>query len=399
MGKVRVASPIVEIDGDEMARVIWSMIKEQLILPFLDVDLEYYDLHISNRDATEDQITLDAAVAIRNHGVGVKCATITPDANRVSEYNLKRAWPSPNATIRSVLDGTLFRKPIMVKNVKPAVRSWKKPITIGRHAYGDIYNSVEFRVPEAGRVEMVYTPEGGEPLHMKVHNFDGPGVLMGMHNLDNSIKSFARACVTYAISQNIDIWFAAKDTISKEYHGKFKEVFQQVIDRSQKELEEAGIQYRYLLLDDAAAQLMKHEGGVLISLMNYDGDVWSDFVAGGFGSLGLMTSVLVSPRGMYEFEAAHGTVTRHYYRWQKGEKTSTNPVASIFAWTGALAKRGELDDTPEVVAFAEKLEKAVIDTIEGGEMTRDVALASGFSESGSLDTEAFIAAVAERLAK
>jgi isocitrate dehydrogenase len=397
MAKIRVASPIVEIDGDEMARVIWSMIKEKLFLPYLDVDLEYYDLHISNRDQTEDQVTLDAAVAIRNHGVGVKCATITPDANRVVEYNLKRAWPSPNATIRSVLDGTVFRKPIMVKNVKPAVRSWTKPITIGRHAYGDIYNAVEFRVPEAGRVELNYTPEGGEPVTMKVHNFDGPGVLMGMHNLDNSIKSFARACITYAISQKVDIWFAAKDTISKEYHAKFKSVFQQVVDRHEREIAEAGISYRYMLLDDAAAQLMKHEGGILISLMNYDGDVWSDFVAGGFGSLGLMTSVLVSPRGIYEFEAAHGTVTRHYHLRQKGEKTSTNPVASIFAWTGALAKRGELDATPEVVDFANSVERAVIETIEGGEMTRDVALASGFSESGSLDTEAFVDAVVARL--
>lgn len=395
--KIKVKSPLVEIDGDEMTRIIWQSIKDKLILPYLDITLEYYDLHVSNRDATDDQVTLDAAIAIREHGVGVKCATITPDAERVKEYNLKKAWPSPNATIRSVLDGTVFRKPIMVKNVPPAVRSWVKPIVIGRHAYGDIYRATEMVIPEAGTVELVYSPEAGPKQVLQLHSFDGPGVVMGMHNLDSSIASFVKACLNYAISEKTEIWFGAKDTISKKYHARFKDLFQQAVDKRAADLEKAGISYRYMLIDDAAAQLVKHEGGILLALMNYDGDVWSDFVAGGFGSLGLMTSVLVSPEGKFEFEAAHGTVRRHYYQHKEGKQTSTNSVASIFAWTGAIAKRGELDNTPEVVAFAQRVEKAVIDTIESGKMTKDLALVTGIDASKALSTEGFIDAVAEKI--
>ncbi len=396
MKKVPVKTPIVEIDGDEMARIVWQMVREKLILPFFDLKIEYYDLHLKKRDDTNDTITLDAAVAIKELGVGVKCATITANADRVKEYNLKQAWPSPNATIRSVLDGTVFRKPIMVKNVPPAVSSWKHAITIGRHAYGDIYSSAEFVVPDAGKVEIVYTPESGDKTVVKLHTFDGPGIIMGMHNLDSSIRSFARACVNYALSEKIELWFCAKDTISKKYHGQFRRIFQEVVDSQRSEMEAAGVSYRYLLIDDAAAQLMKHDGGMLLALMNYDGDVWSDMVAGGFGSLGLMTSVLVSPDKKYEFEAAHGTVTRHYRAHMRGEKTSTNSVASIFAWTGALAKRGELDNTPDVTQVAMKLEKAVIDTIEAGTLTKDLASLAGVPTDKAAHTEAFIDAVAKR---
>ncbi|MCB0323465.1 MAG: NADP-dependent isocitrate dehydrogenase [Bdellovibrionales bacterium] len=395
--KIKVQNPIVEIDGDEMTRVIWQLIKEVLLEPHLELNLEYYDLHVQHRDATNDQVTIDAALAIRKHGVGVKCATITPDAERVTEYNLKKQWPSPNATIRSVLDGTVFRKPILIDTIPPSVRSWRLPVTIGRHAYGDIYKAVEFRVPQAGKLEMVYTPEHGEPTRVPVHEFDGPGVAMTMHNLDASITSFVKACLTYAIAEKTDLWFGAKDTISKTYHARFRELFQQAVDQRKEELQAAGIEYRYLLIDDAAAQLMKHEGGMLLALMNYDGDVWSDLIAGGFGSLGLMTSVLVSPDGKYEFEAAHGTVRRHYYRHLAGETTSTNSVASIFAWTGALAKRGELDQTPELVRFAQELEHAVIETIRSGTMTKDLALVAGASGETAVSTEGFIRAVAERL--
>ena len=396
MRKVPVRTPIVEIDGDEMARIVWQMVREKLILPFFDLKIEYYDLHLKKRDDTNDTITLDAAVAIKELGVGVKCATITANADRVKEYNLKQAWPSPNATIRSVLDGTVFRKPIMVKNVPPAVHSWKKAITIGRHAYGDIYSSVEFVVPDAGKVELVYTPDSGEKTVLKVHTYDGPGVAMAMHNSDSSIRSFARACVNYAISDKTELWFCAKDTISKKYHGQFRRIFQEVVDSQRAEMEAAGVAYRYLLIDDAAAQLMKHEGGMLLALMNYDGDVWSDMVAGGFGSLGLMTSVLVSPDGKYEYEAAHGTVTRHYRAHLRGEKTSTNSVASIFAWTGALAKRGELDDTPDVVQFAKKLETSVVETIESGTMTKDIASLAGVPSDKAANSEEFIDAVRKR---
>jgi len=396
--KVEVKTPLVEMDGDEMARIVWQMIKEKLLLPHLELPIKYFDLHVKKRDETEDAITIDAALAIKQYGVGVKCATITPNADRVKEYQLRSAWPSPNATIRSVLDGTVFRKPIMVKNIPPAVSSWKKPVTIGRHAYGDIYAAVEFLVPEAGKVELVYTPEVGKPSVYELHEFDGPGVVMGLHNLDKSIRSFASACVNYALSEGIELWFCAKDTISKKYHGHFRQLFKEAVDARKQEFEAKKILYRYLLIDDAAAQLMKHEGGFLLALMNYDGDVWSDLVAGGFGSLGLMTSVLVSPDGCYEYEAAHGTVTRHFYAHQKGEKTSTNSVASIFAWTGALRKRGELDQTPGVVKFAEKVERLTIETIESGTMTKDLALVSGLSAAKAASTEEFIDLVAKRLA-
>ncbi len=397
--RIKVKTPLVEMDGDEMTRIIWTMIKDKLVLPFLDITLEPYDLYLPNRDATDDQVTFQAAEAIKKYGVGVKCATITPDAARITEYKLKKAWPSPNGTIRAILDGTVFRKPIVVKNVPPMIRSWSKPITIGRHAYGDIYKSSEMRVPGAGRVELVYTPAGGgAPQSVLVHEFKGPGVVMGIHNLESSIRSFARACIAYAISEKLPLWFGAKDTISKTYHAMFKDVFRAEVEARKADLDKAGVAYQYMLIDDAVARVVRAEGGFLWACMNYDGDVMSDMVASGFGSLGLMTSVLVSPDGKFEYEAAHGTVQRHYYAHLKGEKTSTNSTASIFAWTGALAKRGELDGTPEVTYFARRLEKAVIDTIESGTMTKDLALIATPRPAGHVDTEGFIDAVAERLA-
>ncbi|HJX23194.1 MAG TPA: NADP-dependent isocitrate dehydrogenase [Candidatus Bathyarchaeia archaeon] len=395
--EVKIKTPIIEMDGDEMTRVIWRLIKDKLIKPHLDVELLYYDLHVRNRDKTDDKVTVDAANAILKYGVGVKCATITPDDERVKEYNLKKAWPSPNGTIRSILDGTVFRKPIVVKNVPPAVRSWKKPIIIGRHAYGDIYKAVDFVVPGAGKAELVYTPESGDKVSLVVHEFKGPGVLLGMHNTNKSIRSFAQACINYAFSEKKDIWFGAKDTISKKYHAKFKEIFQKEVDARKDDLAKAGVTYRYMLIDDAVAQMMKHEGGILWACMNYDGDVESDMVASGFGSLGLMTSVLVSPDGKYEFEAAHGTVKRHYYEHLKGNSTSTNSTASIFAWTGALAKRGEMDGTPEVVEFAKKLEASVIETIESGVMTRDLTRVCEPPTDKYVTTEGFIDSVARNL--
>ncbi len=342
MAKIKVKTPLVELDGDEMTRIIWAMIKEKLILPFLDVDLKYYDLGVQKRDETDDRITTESAHAIKQYGVGVKCATITPDAERVTEYKLKKAWPSPNGQIRSILDGTVFRKPILVKNITPAVRSWKKPIILGRHAYGDLYRGVELMVDQPGKVEIVYTPATGAERRLLVHDFKGPGVVMGIHNLEKSIRSFARACITYALSEKMDLWFSVKDTISKTYHAYFKDIFAAETQARKAELEKAGIGYRYMLIDDAAAQAMKHEGGFLWALSNYDGDVFSDVVASGFGSLGMMTSVLVSPDGKFEFEAAHGTVRRHYYEHLKGHPTSTNSVASIFAWTGGIKKRGRV---------------------------------------------------------
>lgn len=395
--KIVVDKPIVEMDGDEMTRIIWDFIKSKLVLPFLEIDLKYYDLHIKHRDDTDDQVTIDAALAIKEYGVGVKCATITPNASRVEEYSLKQEWPSPNATIRSILDGTVFRKPIMIKSIPPAVRSWTKPITIGRHAYGDIYKAIEKRIPGPGTVKMVYTPEHGEDEEMLIHEFHGPGVVMGMHNTEVSIRSFVHACSSYALSEKVDLWFAAKDTISKQYHSLFRDIFHQVTSTRAKEFQEAGIEYRYMLVDDAIAQLMKHEGGMLIALMNYDGDVWSDLIAGGFGSLGLMTSVLVSPDGTFEFEAAHGTVMRHYYQHLKGKPTSTNSVASIFAWTGALAKRGELDGNQALIDFAQNLERSVVDTIDSGKMTKDLTRMCGLPDEQALTTEAFIDAVAQCL--
>jgi len=396
--RIKMKNTLVEIDGDEMTRVIWAMVKERLLEPFVDMKLERYDLYLPERDRTDDQVTIDAAEAIRKHGVGVKCATITPDAARVKEYNLKQAWKSPNGTLRAALDGTVFRKPIVVKNVPPMVRSWKKPITIARHAYGDIYRNAELAIPGPGRVDMTFTPEGGGAVQsIVVHDFKGPGVVMGMHNTEKSIRSFARAVLTFAISERMNVWFGVKDTISKTYHGLFKEVFRQEVEANKKALEEAGIEYRALLIDDAVARIIRHEGGLLWACMNYDGDVMSDMVATGFGSLGLMTSVLVSPDGKFEYEAAHGTVQLHYYRHLKGEKTSTNPTATIFAWTGGLAKRGELDGTPELVDFAHKLEASVIETIESGTMTGDLALISEPRVEKPVYLEAFIDAIAERL--
>lgn len=398
--KIKVKNPIVEMDGDEMTRIIWHMIKEKLIEPFLDADLRYYDLGIIRRDETEDKVTVEAANAIKEIGVGVKCATITPNAARVKEYNLKQQWKSPNGTIRSVLDGTVFRKPILIKNIPPAVRRWKKPIIIGRHAYGDIYKSVEFVVEGPGVAELVFTSEGGgEKKVFKIHDFRGRGVVMGIHNTEPSIRSFAEACINYALSEKVDIWFGAKDTISKQYHGFFRDIFSEEIALVGEELEKAGIHYRYLLIDDAVAQIIKSEGGMLWACMNYDGDIMSDMVATGFGSLGLMTSVLVSPDGKYEFEAAHGTVQRHYYEHRKGNPTSTNSIATIFAWTGALAKRGELDGTPEVVRFARALENVVIETVESGIMTKDLMLIADPPVPKYALTEEFIDEVAERLKK
>ena len=393
-----VKNPIVEMDGDEMTRIIWKMIKDKLLLPHLKLDLKYYDLGIKHRDETDDKVTNDAANAVIDHGVGVKCATITPNAARVKEYSLKQAWKSPNGTIRSILDGTVFRKPIIAACIPPAVRSWKRPISIGRHAYGDIYRSVEYKVPGAGTAELVFTPAaGGEKVSLLVHEFKGPGVLMGMHNTEKSIRSFARACINYSLGEHCDLWFGAKDTISKTYHAFFKEVFDQEAGSQKAAFEKEGIQYRYMLIDDAVAQIMKAEGGMLWACMNYDGDVMSDMVASGFGSLGLMTSVLVSPEGKYVYEAAHGTVMRHYYEHQKGNPTSTNSVASIFAWTGAIARRGELDKTPDVVAFARNLEKVVIDTIEGGVMTKDLAAIADPKPAKYSLTEEFLDQVASRL--
>jgi isocitrate dehydrogenase len=394
---IRVKNPIVEMDGDEMARIIWQLIKDKLITPFLDLDIRYYDLGIKRRDETDDRVTVDAAHAVIEVGVGVKCATITPNAARVKEYGLKQQWKSPNGTIRSILDGTVFRKPIIIRNIPPAVRSWKKPIVIGRHAYGDIYKNTEFVVEGPGAADIVFTPsDGGAPKTFRIHDFKGRGVVMGIHNTEHSIRSFAKASIQYALGEKIDLWFGAKDTISKQYHGFFRDVFAEEIDAVRDKLTEAGISYRYLLIDDAVAQIMKSEGGMLWACMNYDGDVMSDMVATGFGSLGLMTSVLVSPDGKYEFEAAHGTVVRHYYEHMKGNPTSTNSIASIFAWTGALAKRGEIDSTPDVVRFATTLEKAVVDTVEFGTMTKDLMLIAEPKVDRHAKTEEFIDAVAER---
>ncbi len=397
---IKVKNPIVEMDGDEMTRIIWQMIKEKLLFPFIDIDLKYYDLGMKHRDDTDDKVTVDAANAITEYGVGVKCATITPNADRVKEYSLKKMWVSPNATIRSILDGTVFRKPIIMKNIPPGVTAWKKPITIGRHAYGDIYKCVEYVVPGAGTAEIVFTPaDGGEKKSLLIHRYEGPGVVMGMHNTEKSIRSFAKACINYALSEKIDIWFGTKDTISKLYHGFFRDVFADEVSKAKAQFEKAGISYRYLLIDDAVAQIVKSPGGMMWACMNYDGDVMSDMVATGFGSLGLMTSVLVSPDGKFEYEAAHGTVTRHYYEHLKGNTTSTNSIASIFAWTGAIAKRGELDNTPAVVKFARTLEQTIVDTVESGIMTKDLMLIASPAVSKYAQTGEFIDAVAERLKK
>jgi isocitrate dehydrogenase len=396
--RIKAKNPIVEMDGDEMTRIIWAFVKQHLIEPFVDVTLEAYDLYLPNRDKTDDRVTVEAAEAIKRHRVGVKCATITPDAARVKEYSLKKAWPSPNGTIRAILDGTVFRKPIIVKNVPPMVRSWEKPITIGRHAYGDVYKNAEIRVPGPGKATIMFEPADGSAAQIvTLHDFKGPGVVMGIHNTDASIRSFARACIKYAISERMELWFGGKDTISKTYHARFKDIFREEVDAHKSELEQAGVSYSYLLIDDAVARVMRTSGGFLWACMNYDGDVMSDMVASGFGSLGLMTSVLVSPDGHFEYEAAHGTVQRHYYQHQKGEATSTNSTATIFAWSGALAKRGELDGTPELVTFAKQLEAAVIETIEAGTVTKDLALIASPKVSGHQTTEGFITAIADRL--
>ncbi|MFQ5451721.1 MAG: NADP-dependent isocitrate dehydrogenase [Nitrospinaceae bacterium] len=399
MPKIKVKNTLVELDGDEMTRVIWAKIKDQLILPYLDISLEYYDLHVMERDKSDDQITVDAAHAIINHKVGVKCATITPNLARVEEFGLKQQWKSPNGTIRGIIGGTVFRKPIILNNIPTAVKSWKKPIAIGRHAYGDIYKNVEIRVPDAGaKAELVVTHGNGKEERQLIHDFaKGGGVVQGIHNTEKSVRDFAKACLAYALSEKVDLWFSTKDTISKTYQGMFRDVFQEEADKKKKEMNDAGIVYFYTLIDDIVARIVKHEGGILWACMNYDGDVMSDMVASGFGSLGLMTSVLVSPEGIYEYEAAHGTVTRHYRKHEKGEETSTNSVASIFAWTGGLAKRGELDQTPEVVNFARSLEEAVIETIQGGQMTGDLVNLCTSPNPTRLNTFEFIDAVEQKL--
>lgn len=398
MQKIQMKTPLVEMDGDEMTRVLWQMIKDKLILPFVDLKTEYYDLGLPNRDATNDQVTIDAAEANKRLGVSVKCATITPNEQRMSEYNLKQKWLSPNGTIRAILDGTVFRAPILVKGISPVVRNWQSPITIARHAYGDIYRAKEMLIPGPGKCELVFTGADGAKKTVDVFDFKGSGVALGMHNLDASIESFARACFRYALDVKQDLWFSTKDTISKTYDGRFKEIFQNIFDAEFKTaFDAAGIEYFYTLIDDAVARVIRSKGGFIWATKNYDGDVMSDMLATAFGSLAMMTSVLVSPNGQFEYEAAHGTVTRHYYRYLKGEKTSTNPVATIFAWSGALRKRGELDNLPELQAFADKLEHATLSTIEGGVMTGDLKnLFEG--EARAVTSEEFLDAVAEKLA-
>lgn len=396
--KIKMTTPLVEMDGDEMTRIIWSMIKDKLIKPFVDLKTEYYDLGLEKRNETDDKITVEAAEAIKKYGVGVKCATITPNAARMDEYDLKEMWKSPNGTIRAILDGTVFRAPITIDSIKPFVKPWKKPITVARHAYGDIYKDVEHRVEGPGKVELLITDEEGNETKKLIHEFDGPGVVLGMHNLDKSIKSFARACFNYALDLEQDLWFAAKDTISKTYDHRFKDIFEEIYEEEYKaKFEKAGITYFYTLIDDAIARVVKSEGGMIWACKNYDGDVMSDLVATAFGSLAMMTSVLVSPEGNYEYEAAHGTVQRHYYRHQKGEDTSTNSMATIFAWSGALRKRGELDGIEELVKFADSLEKASIQTLEEGVMTKDLIALSEVEDKRAVNTEGFLDEVKLRL--
>ena len=398
MEKIKMTTPLVEMDGDEMTRILWKMIKDELILPFVDLKTEYYDLGLPNRDATGDQVTMDAALANKKYGVSVKCATITPNAQRMDEYKLHEMWKSPNGTIRAVLDGTVFRAPIMIDCIKPVVKNWQKPITIARHAYGDVYKCTEFRIPGPGKAELTFTGEDGSKQTALVYDFECPGVLQGSYNKDSSIKSFARSCFNYALDVKQDLWFGAKDTISKKYDHTFKDIFQEIYDAEYKEkFEAAGITYFYSLIDDIVARVIRSEGGFVWACKNYDGDVMSDMVSTAFGSLAMMTSVLVSPDGKYEYEAAHGTVTRHYYRWLKGEKTSTNPMATIFAWSGALKKRGELDGLDDLVAFGEALEAASLQTLNDGVMTKDLcALAEGVTPT-AVDSEGFIKAIRQRL--
>ncbi len=397
MAKIQMKTPLVEMDGDEMTRILWGQIKEILICPFVDLKTEYYDLGLKHRDETNDQVTIDSANAAKKYGVAVKCATITPNAQRVEEYNLKEMWKSPNGTIRAILDGTVFRAPILVNGVHPAVRSWKKPITIARHAYGDVYKNSEIRIPGAGKAELVYTGEDGRSIRQTIFDFKGPGIIQGIHNLDKSIESFAHSCFQYALSVKQDLWFSTKDTISKTYDHRFKDIFAEIYENEyKKQFEEAGITYFYTLIDDAVARVVRSEGGFIWACKNYDGDVMSDMIATAFGSLAMMTSVLVSPNGQFEYEAAHGTVTRHYYRYLKGEETSTNPVATIFAWSGALRKRGELDGLDDLTKFADALEKATMDTINAGIMTKDLAnMYDG--EATAVNSTAFMKEIAARI--
>ena len=398
MSKIEMKTPLVEMDGDEMTRILWQMIKEELITPFVDLKSEYYDLGLEHRNETNDQVTIDSAEATKKYGVAVKCATITPNAARMEEYDLKEMWKSPNGTIRAILDGTVFRAPIIVKGIEPCVRNWKKPITIARHAYGDVYKASEMKIDGPGKVELVYTKEDGTEVRELVHNFTGAGVVQGQHNLCNSIDSFARSCFNFALASKQDLWFATKDTISKKYDHTFKDIFQEIYDAEYKDkFEAAGIEYFYTLIDDAVARVMKSEGGFIWACKNYDGDVMSDMLSSAFGSLAMMTSVLVSPQGYFEYEAAHGTVQRHYYKHLKGEETSTNSVATIFAWSGALRKRGELDELPELMKFADQLEKACIDTIESGKMTGDLARITTLENPTVLNSRDFIVAIRETL--
>ena len=394
MAKIQMKTPLVEMDGDEMTRILWQMIKDELLLPYIDLKTEYYDLGLKYRNETNDQVTFDSAEATKKYGVAVKCATITPNAARMTEYDLKEMWKSPNGTIRAALDGTVFRAPIQVKGIEPCVKNWEKPITLARHAYGDVYKNAEIRVPGKGKAELVFTAEDGTVTKELIHDFDGPGVIQGMHNTDKSITSFARACFSYALDTKQDLWFATKDTISKKYDHRFKDIFAEVYENEYKEkFEAAGLEYFYTLIDDAVARVMKTKGGFIWACKNYDGDVMSDMVSSACGSLAMMTSVLVSPDGVYEYEAAHGTVQRHYYKHLKGEETSTNSVATIFAWTGALRKRGELDGIPELQEFADKLEKATLKTIEGGKMTKDLALITDLENVTVLNSQNFIKAI------
>ena len=400
MAKIQMTTPLVEMDGDEMTRILWQLIKDELLLPYIDLKTEYYDLGLEHRNETDDQVTIDSANATLKYGVAVKCATITPNAARMEEYHLKKMWKSPNGTIRSILDGTVFRAPILVKGIRPCVRNWEKPITLARHAYGDVYKNTEIRVEGPGKAELVFTAADGTETRELIHDFTGAGVLQGMHNTDKSITSFARACFNYAVDTKQDLWFATKDTISKKYDHTFKDIFQEIYENEyQEKFKELGIEYFYTLIDDAVARVMKAKGGFIWACKNYDGDVMSDMVSSAFGSLAMMTSVLVSPAGVYEYEAAHGTVQRHYYKHLKGEETSTNSVATIFAWTGALRKRGELDRLPKLCAFADKLEKATLDTIESGRMTKDLALITELTDVTVLNSQDFIKAIRKTMEK
>ena len=400
MDKIKMTTPLVEMDGDEMTRILWKMIKDELLLPFIDLKTEYYDLGLEYRNETNDQVTVDSANATLKYGVAVKCATITPNAARMTEYTLKEMWKSPNGTIRAILDGTVFRTPFVVKGIEPCVKNWEKPITLARHAYGDVYKNAEIKIPGAGKAELVFTAEDGTEVRELIHNFKGAGIIQGMHNTEESISSFAKACFNFAIDTKQDLWFATKDTISKKYDHTFKDIFQEIYDAEYKEkFEELEIEYFYTLIDDAVARVMKAKGGFIWACKNYDGDVMSDMVSSAFGSLAMITSVLVSPTGVYEYEAAHGTVQRHYYKHLKGEETSTNSVATIFAWTGALRKRGELDNIPELMAFADKLEAATLGTIEAGKMTKDLALITSLKDVTVLNSADFIKEIRKELEK